>query len=469
MNNGTNPNQAQIQAIYQKMSPQQQAAFQKMTPQQQAAYIKQIQQAVYQKQAQQQASAKQPQSPQQMQQAQQAAYQKQVQALFQKMTPQQQAAFRQMTPQQQAAYVKKYQQTQQAAIQQQAQQQAVPQSPKPVQNPAAQQQQQAAYQKQVQAIYQKMTPQQKAAYQKMTPQQQAAYMKQMQQMIAAKQVQQPARPQTPLQTPPQQVPQAQSSQQAPQQQMQTPVRQPQTSSQSQKMTEAQIAALPEVLRLDKVSYYYESDKYIFKDISFNFKKGCVYAIVGKSGAGKTTMLSLLAGLDKTKEGRIFVNGKDIADISKYHYRSSDVGVVFQSYNLLPKYTAMENVILSMDISGKKYDNKTEDAKKLLASVGLKEEEMKRRVLKLSGGQQQRVAIARSISFDPDIILADEPTGNLDPDTQDEIMKIFLNLAHQQNKCVIIVTHSSVVASMADCIYQLGEKGPKSDMLDKRSD
>ncbi len=209
-----------------------------------------------------------------------------------------------------------------------------------------------------------------------------------------------------------------------------------------------------VLELDKISYTYDGKTYVLKDFSCAFEKGKVYAIVGKSGAGKTTLLSLLAGLDKLSEGKILFDGKDITNIDKYNYRSNDVGVVFQSYNLLPKFTARENVELSMDLSKKKVANKKEVAMDLLKKVGLSEEEANRRVLKISGGQQQRVAIARAIAYEPSIVLADEPTGNLDPENQDAIMEIFKSIAHNDNKCVIIVTHSQDVAKQADEVFEL---------------
>ena len=138
----------------------------------------------------------------------------------------------------------------------------------------------------------------------------------------------------------------------------------------------------------------------------------------------------------------------------YTYRSKDVGVIFQSFNLLPKLTAVENVILSMDVSGKRFKNKKKAALELLQKVGLDEDEARRRILKLSGGQQQRVAIARALSYGPEIILADEPTGNLDGETQDDIMDIFAKLAKEENKCVIIVTHSPEVTEKADIVYEL---------------
>jgi len=209
-----------------------------------------------------------------------------------------------------------------------------------------------------------------------------------------------------------------------------------------------------VLELDKISYTYDKKTYVLKDFSCKFEAGKVYAIVGKSGAGKTTLLSLLAGLDKLSDGKILFEGKDITKVDKYTYRSNDVGVVFQSYNLLPKFTARENVELSIDLSKKKIKNKKQMALDLLKKVGLSEEEANRRVLKISGGQQQRVAIARAIAYEPKVVLADEPTGNLDPENQDAIMEIFKSIAHNDKKCVIIVTHSQDVASQADEVYEL---------------
>ncbi|MBR6720130.1 MAG: ABC transporter ATP-binding protein [Clostridia bacterium] len=212
-----------------------------------------------------------------------------------------------------------------------------------------------------------------------------------------------------------------------------------------------------ILELEKISFSYDGKNYVLKDYSCTFERGKIYAIIGKSGAGKTTLLSLLAGLDKVKEGKILYDGKEVSNIDRYSYRNSNVGVVFQSYNLLPKLTAKENVELSMEISKKKIKDKRKRAAELLNKVGLLDDEIDRRVLKLSGGQQQRVAIARALSFEPDIILADEPTGNLDPETQNEILKIFRKIAQEDNKCVIVVTHSDSVASQADVVYELKKR------------
>ena len=212
-----------------------------------------------------------------------------------------------------------------------------------------------------------------------------------------------------------------------------------------------------LLKLENVSYRYSDalkDDYVFKNINYEFNEGKVYAIKGKSGSGKTTLLSLLSGLETNYEGNITYNGKDLKKQDLDKYRSNDIGIIFQSYNLLPHLTAMENIILSMDISNVDVTDKSEKAIELMKSVGLKESQKDRRVLKLSGGEQQRVAIARSLSYNPRMILADEPTGNLDKETENEILKIFKNLAKRKNKCVIIVTHSENVCQNVDVIFDL---------------
>lgn len=213
----------------------------------------------------------------------------------------------------------------------------------------------------------------------------------------------------------------------------------------------------EVLKLNNVSYRYKDapkDVYVFKDINYSFENGKMYAIRGKSGSGKTTLLSLITGLEKCSEGEVLYENKNLKKINLNNYRNTDIGIVFQSYNLLPSLTAIENIVLSMDISKVKIKDKKNTAIKLMEDVGLTADKGKRRILKLSGGEQQRVAIARSLSYNPKIIIADEPTGNLDIDTENEILKIFQRLAKEDNKCVIIVTHSKNVCDKADVVYDL---------------
>lgn len=212
-----------------------------------------------------------------------------------------------------------------------------------------------------------------------------------------------------------------------------------------------------VLELKSISFSYDT-KPILKDVSYSFEKGRMYCITGKSGAGKTTLLSVLSGLAAPTSGKILFDGNDIEKLDKNKFRSKYIGVIFQSFNLITKFTALENVVLSMDIAGVKGIDKKIKALNILESVGLDEDEANRRVLLLSGGQQQRVAIARALSYDPQVILADEPTGNLDEETQDEIMAIFRELT-LQGKCVILVSHSPKVASMCDECYELKRIAP----------
>lgn len=210
-----------------------------------------------------------------------------------------------------------------------------------------------------------------------------------------------------------------------------------------------------ILSIENLSYSYEKGGTpVFKDINFEFEKGKIYAIMGRSGAGKTTLLSLISGLRKSTEGKILYNDKDISAIDNEKYRSRDIGVIFQDFNLLPHLTALENVILSIDISGMKVGNKKEHALQMLSRVELTEEQADRRILRLSGGQQQRVAIARALSYNLEIIIADEPTGNLDQETENGIMKILKGLAYDDDKCVIIVTHSPNISNNVDVVFKL---------------
>jgi len=212
-----------------------------------------------------------------------------------------------------------------------------------------------------------------------------------------------------------------------------------------------------LMKIDGLSYRYEnSKKNVLNKIAAEFDKGKIYAIVGKSGSGKTTLLSLISGLDVSTEGSILYNDQDLKKLNRDEYRAKSIGVVFQSYNLLLNATAVENIVLSMNISGSKGKDKTAYAYDLLEKIGIDRETADRKILKLSGGEQQRVGIARALSHDPDIIIADEPTGNLDSETEAQIMEILSNLAHNESKCVIIVTHSKKVSSYADDIYGIAD-------------
>lgn len=213
---------------------------------------------------------------------------------------------------------------------------------------------------------------------------------------------------------------------------------------------------PPTLQLDNVSYAYtKGGKRVLKNISHDFQAGKVHAITGPSGAGKTTLLSLISGLATPTEGMVLVDGADLSKRDRYRFRSHDIGAIFQNFNLLPNLTVAENIILSMDASGKTFDkSKRTIVEELLEQVHLPKEYANERILHLSGGEQQRVAIARALSYGPSIIVADEPTGNLDLATQNDIMGIFRTLAHDGHRCVIIVTHSPEVAKTSDEVFEL---------------
>lgn len=211
------------------------------------------------------------------------------------------------------------------------------------------------------------------------------------------------------------------------------------------------------LTLQNVSYQYEgSKKTIFKDVNLRFEAGKVYIIVGKSGAGKSTLLSLLSGLDTATNGQIEYDGLNLSEINRNHYRAKKAGIMFQSLNLLTNATAIDNIILSMNISGITGIDKKSRAFELLEKVGISREKALRKVINLSGGEQQRIGIARTLAHDPSLIVADEPTGNLDKDTEANVLNIFKSLSREDGKCVIIVTHSENVTAIADEIWVLDE-------------
>ncbi len=213
-----------------------------------------------------------------------------------------------------------------------------------------------------------------------------------------------------------------------------------------------------MLEAKNIGYWYDKkDSYLYKDVNLNFEKGKSYAILGSSGSGKTTFLSLVAGLDKPKEGEILFNDSQINKIGLTNYRKNCVSIVFQAYNLLPYMTAIQNVTTAMDITQSERSNRKEYALASLANVGIDSSLASKPVSKLSGGQQQRVAIVRAMCCEHDLIVADEPTGNLDEQTSKDIITLFQKIAHEQNKCVIMVTHEKEVAEACDYIYELKNK------------
>ena len=187
-----------------------------------------------------------------------------------------------------------------------------------------------------------------------------------------------------------------------------------------------------IFKCNHVSYSYDKNTNVLKDITFSFELGKVYAILGSSGSGKTTLLSLLGGLDIPTTGTILYENEDIKKIGLESHRQNHVSLIFQNYNLIDYMTPIENATLAT--------KKDVDVVPLLKRLGLSDKELKRTILKLSGGQQQRVAIARSLATDVPIILADEPTGNLDNANSWEIMKL-LDEANQRGTTVVVVTHN----------------------------
>lgn len=198
------------------------------------------------------------------------------------------------------------------------------------------------------------------------------------------------------------------------------------------------------MELKNVVYAYENKKKVLKGINLSVEEGKMYAILGPSGCGKTTLLSLMGGLDSPTNGQILYDGQDIEKMGLSAHRKNNIAFIFQSYNLIDYLTPKENVALTSKLP----------PLPILERVGLTDEESKRNVLKLSGGQQQRVAIARALASDAKVILADEPTGNLDEDTAADVTAILKECAHQMNKCVVIVTHSNELAKQADVIFRL---------------
>jgi len=195
---------------------------------------------------------------------------------------------------------------------------------------------------------------------------------------------------------------------------------------------------------------------VLKKVNVEFEAGKLYAIVGESGSGKTTLISLLSALDEIQSGDVLYNGKSIKKIGGQKFRQHYVNIVFQAFNLIKYMTARENVEVGLDFSGHT-DNEKQRAYELLEEVGISREQSDSLVQHLSGGQQQRVAIARSMAGDVPIIVADEPTGNLDENTEEKILQIFKKLAND-GKIVIVVTHSQKVAAHAHAIVHRMKNG-----------
>lgn len=203
-----------------------------------------------------------------------------------------------------------------------------------------------------------------------------------------------------------------------------------------------------ILQINNVTYRYAGSKEkVLSSVYQSFEAGQFYAIIGQSGSGKSTLLSLLAGLDEPESGEVLFNGQNIKQTGYTKHRKAHIALVFQNYNLIDYLSPLENIRLV----------NRNASEQILLTLGLDSQQIRRNVMKLSGGQQQRVAIARALVSEAPVILADEPTGNLDDTTAAEIIEVLKDQAKARNKCVIVVTHSRAVASAADSVLALRHK------------
>ena len=208
-----------------------------------------------------------------------------------------------------------------------------------------------------------------------------------------------------------------------------------------------------LLSVDGLSVAYGSQPAL-EQVSFNLAPGEILGVVGGSGSGKSTLLSLMAGLDRPTEGSLQLNGSDYRSLNLDRCRRQEIAMIFQAFQLFPLLTVLENVCFPMEANGVKQKEAKAKAKELLTSVGISEEQYQRYPANLSGGEQQRVAIARALSSGAGIILADEPTGNLDTANGNQVMEILLRLAHEEGRCVIVVTHDMDIAAQADEVWRM---------------
>ena len=212
-----------------------------------------------------------------------------------------------------------------------------------------------------------------------------------------------------------------------------------------------------MLKLENVNYRYKnSDRDVVKNVSCIFEDGKLSAVMGASGSGKTTLLSILAGLDRPRSGEVFIENDSLTGLDLDQYRRERVSMIFQAFHLFPLLTAMENVCYPMKMNGVAPYKARERAMKLLESVGITEDKHKRYPSNLSGGEQQRVAIARALSTGARVLLADEPTGNLDVANGDIVMDILKRLARDEKYCVVVVTHNLAIAEASDVVYRMSD-------------
>ena len=211
------------------------------------------------------------------------------------------------------------------------------------------------------------------------------------------------------------------------------------------------------LTLENVTYRYKGgDRNVVDSATCRFEGGRLNAVVGPSGSGKTTLLSLMAGLDVPTQGSISIDGENLTDLDLDQYRRERVSMIFQAFQLFPLLTVLENVCFPMELNGTSRIEAAENAKNYLNAVGIEEDKFKRYPANLSGGEQQRVAIARSLASGARVLLADEPTGNLDNANGENVVEILRQLAHEQGYCVVIVTHDLAIADRADKVWQMSD-------------
>jgi putative ABC transport system ATP-binding protein len=212
-----------------------------------------------------------------------------------------------------------------------------------------------------------------------------------------------------------------------------------------------------MLKLDNVTYRYKkASRDAVKEATATFESGRVSVIMGPSGSGKTTLLSILAGLDRPSSGEVIIGEEKLAHMNLDKYRREKISMVFQAFHLFPLYTALENVSYLMETGGKPRSEARAKAKELLETVGINDGMYMRYPSKLSGGEQQRVAIARSLSTGAKVILADEPTGNLDRENGEVIINLLRMLANKEGYCVVIVTHNHEIAALGDRMYKMND-------------
>ena len=212
--------------------------------------------------------------------------------------------------------------------------------------------------------------------------------------------------------------------------------------------------MPE-LKLENIGYRYKNgERDVLSGVTCTFAGGFLSAVIGPSGSGKTTLLSIMAGLDRPMQGKISIDGEDLAQLDLDLYRRERVSMIFQAFQLFPLLTAVENACYPMEMNGVAKAAAKERAEALLSAVGIGKRLHKRFPANLSGGEQQRVAIARALSTGAKVLLADEPTGNLDTENGGRVMEILLRLAHEEEYCVVVVTHDLAIADSADRVYRL---------------